>query len=389
MAQSNRLTKEKIKSDQFIEVVLRTYEFLKGSLKPIIIGAAIIIVVVGGFSIYQHQRQENRAEAFLTYTQAVEKYQEAESDWLDPDTSDDPLASKTPEAESDRPDLGETASSGPFQAAATQFQTVFQKYSGTPFADKARYNYAKTLYYQGDYDGAVAQFQSLVEQHQPENQILALYAQKAIGNCYEQKGEYQRAIEAYTPAEDKLPSVAMREHVLADLRFAQARCYEKLERFDDALAIYKDLMDLFRANLENAIQRKSEELIRSEKSRSAKSLIAGLQNPPNVADAERLENEGNFHGAFVAYAEAIHNYKVEKDIHGGLTKERRERVNRFEKIANDFLKNLGDARRSESEERTSTALYYYGQAVGLDFAPSRKLYEKVLFRHDRIQRDQE
>ncbi len=370
MAQSKRLTKEEVKSDQFVEAILNGYDFLKANLKRIIIGVAIIILVVGGFAVYQQQQQRDRAEAFLKYTQAIEKYQEAESNWLDAD---------------------QTETSGEqFQAAATQFQAIFQRFPGTPIVDKARYNYAKTLYYQGNYDSAIAAFQAVIEKHQPENQILALYAQKAIGACYEQKSEYQKAIEAYTPAEGKLPQIAMRDHALADYRLSQARCYEKLGDFDNALAIYKDLVDLFQENLEKAIQQKSLKLIPG-----AKLLITVLPQPPSVIAAERLEDEGAYYDAFVAYTEAIHDYKVDKDIHGGLTEELRARINRFEKAANDFLKNLRDGRRAELEGRN--ALYYYVQAVGLGsrnfyekvfgFAPSRQLYEKALLGRDKIQRE--
>jgi tetratricopeptide (TPR) repeat protein len=370
MDQSKRLTKEEIKNDQFVEVTLQVYEFFKANLRPIIIGVAVVILVVGGFAFYQQQQQSTRAEAFLKYTQAVEKYQEAESNWLD----------------------AEKAETSGFQAVETQFQTIFQRYPGTPVADKARYNYAKTLYYQGDYDGAITHFQAVVNDHQPENQILALYAQKAIGSCHEQKGEYQKAIKAYTPAEDRLPQIAMRDYAFSDFRLSQARCYEKLGDSDNALAIYKDIIDLFEANLENAIQQKSlEELIPR-----AKTLIAALSQPPDVTAAEKLENEGNYRGAFDAYTEAIHAYKVDKDIHGGLTDEQRQDINRFEKAADVFLKNLRDARRAESEGRN--ALYYYVQAVGLGgrsfyekvfgFAPSRKLYEKALFCRDKLQHAQ-
>ncbi|MCE2396694.1 tetratricopeptide repeat protein [Candidatus Poribacteria bacterium] len=365
MDQGRRLTKEEVKSDQFVDSTLQVYEFLKTHLKSIIIGATIVILVVGGFAFYQHQQQTARAEAFLKYTEAIEKYQEAESDWFDADGTEKP-----------------------FETAATQLQAIFQKYPETSVADKARYNYAKARYYEGDYDGAISHFQMVVNEHQPENQILALYAQKAIGNCHEQKGEYQKALEAYTPAEDKLPQIAMRDYAFSDFRLSQARCYEKLGDFDNALAIYKDIIDLFKTNLEKAIQQKSRDLIPG-----AKALIARLPQPPSVTAAEGLENEGNYHEAFAAYAKVIHDYKVDKDIHGGLTDERRRTINRFEKTANDFLINLRDARRAESEGQDP--LNDYVQAVGLGgrsfyekvfgFAPHRSLYEKALFHRDKLQ----
>ena len=369
MDQGRRLTKKEIKSDQFVDSTLQVYEFLKENVISIIVSVAIVILVVGGFAFYQHQQQTARAEAFLKYTEAIEKYQEAESDWLDADGTEKP-----------------------FETAATQLQAIFQKYPETSVADKARYNYAKARYYEGDYDGAISHFQVIVNEHQQENQILALYAQKAIGNCYEQKGEYQKALEAYTPAADKLPQIAMRDYAFSDFRLSQARCYEKLGDSDDALAIYKDIIDLFETNLEKAIQQKSRDLIPG-----AKALIATLPQPPNVTAAEGLENEGNYHDAFAAYAKAIHDYKVDKDIHGGLTDERRKTINRFEKTANDFLKNLREARRAESEGRDP--LYDYVQAVGLGgrsfyekvfgFAPHRSLYEKALFCRDKLQKNNE
>ena len=48
MSQDRRLTKEDIKSDQFVDSTLQVYEFLKENLKSIIIGATIVILVVGG-----------------------------------------------------------------------------------------------------------------------------------------------------------------------------------------------------------------------------------------------------------------------------------------------------------------------------------------------------
>ena len=88
------------------------------------------------------------------------------------------------------------------QEVATQFESIFQKYSGTSFADTSRYNYAKVLYYQGDYADARTHFKSVIEDHQQENKILALSAQKAIGDCYTQEGKYQDAINAYQKSEN-------------------------------------------------------------------------------------------------------------------------------------------------------------------------------------------
>ena len=359
MAQSSRLTKEEIKEDRFIEAVLKSFEFLKTNLKTIIIALAVVIIGIFGASTYRQHQQDQRAEASFALVKAIEKYQEAEQDSLSDEKADD--------------------SDEKFQAIAADFQTVVREYSGTSFADKALFNYAKTLYYQGNYDEARIQFQSVIDS-QPEDGILILYAQKAIGDCYAQEGKYQKAIAAYQSGKDALtPKIpdAVRDFVLANGTFSQALCYEKLGQPGEALPLYKDLEQIFNDNLEKAIQQKSLEFIPE-----AKTVISEFPQPPVVSNAQALEGQGSFYDALVAYVEAIHRYKVDGDIDGGLNKELRERIRNFETKANEFLKNLRDARRYESEARRSTALYYYDQSVGLDFAPSRNLYEKaILYRN--------
>jgi len=359
MAQSSRLTKEEIKEDRFIEAVLKSLEFLKKNFKTIIIALAVVIVGIFGTWTYRRHQQDQRAEASFALVKVIEKYQEAEQDSLNAEKAND--------------------SNDKFQAIATDFQTIVREYSGTSFADKALYNYAKTLYYQGNYDGAKIQFQSVIDS-QPEDEILVLYAQKAIGDCYAQESKYQEAIAAYQsdkyPLTPKIPGAVL-DFVLANAKFSQALCYEKLGQPDEALPLYKDLVQLFNDNLKKAIQQKSLEFIPE-----AKTVISEFPQPLVVSNAQALEDQGSFDDAFVAYVETIHRYKVDGDIHGGLNKELRERIRNFETKANEFLKNLRDARRYESEARRSTALYYYDQSVGLDFAPSRNLYEKaILYRN--------
>ena len=65
MARDQRLTKEEIQEDKFIEGLLKTYQFLKENLRSIIIVVGIVVIAVAGYAAY-HQNQENRrAEATI------------------------------------------------------------------------------------------------------------------------------------------------------------------------------------------------------------------------------------------------------------------------------------------------------------------------------------
>lgn len=363
MAQDRRLTKEEIQEDKFVEGVLEVYAFLRRNLRAIVIIVGVIVVAVAGYAAYSQNQENRRAEATLALRQATEAYQTAEESLFDTET------------------LAESEES--LKAAQTQLQEIYDKYPNSIFSDKARYQYAKTLYYQKNYPEARAQFQQIIDQHQPENQIYSLYAQKAIGNTYEQEGNYEAAIAAYQ-AKAFLPtqqlSPAIRQFVLASAKFNQALAYEKSGDPDAAGAAYKEIIDEFRTTLEAGIAQKSLELIED-----AKVVIEAIGEPLDISGAQTLENEKRYYDAYVAYTDAIRTYKVNKDIAGGLTSELRKQIGSFEKEAMEVINNVQNARRADEEGRESSALYSYDLVVEFEkLGLSRRLYENALLHHKRL-----
>ena len=268
MARNQRLTKQEIQEDKFIEGLLKTYAFLKANLQAIIIAAVVVLVAVGGYAAYYQNQENRRAEATLALRQATEAYQKAEEGLFD--------AEKLAESE----ELLKTAQ--------TELKAVFEKYPDTSFADKARYQYANTLYYQGNYAEARTQFQQVMQENQPENQMDILYAQKAIGNTYEQEGDYQKAIAAYEanafPDTPQL-SPAIRKFVLMEAQLNQALAYEKLGDLETARNTYKAIIDAFRSTLETGLTQKSQELLEEVKTvitAVGEPLDSDVSNPKNL-----------------------------------------------------------------------------------------------------------
>ena len=347
MARDQRLTKEEIREDKFVEGVLKAYMLLRGNLRTIIIVVGVVLVAVAGYAAYYQNQENRRTEAAIALRQANEVYQTAEDSLFDTEK------------------LAESEES--IITAQAQLQEVFEKYPNTSFSDKARYQYAKTLYYQRNYPEARAQFQQIIDQHQPENQIYTLYAQKAIGSTYEQEGDYKKAAAAYqTKAFPPTPQLSpeIREFVLASAKFNQALAYEKSGDPDDARAAYKEIMDEFRATLEAGLAEKSRELIED-----AKVVIASIGEPLDVSSAQKLENEKRYYEAYVAYTDAILTYKVNKDITGGLSSELRKQIGNFEKQALEIISSIQNARRADEDKTESLALYSYDLVV--EFEKSR------------------
>ena len=269
MARNQRLTKEEIQEDKFIEVVMQTYAFLKDNLRTIIIISGVVLVAVAGYAAYYQNQATRRTNASHALRQATEAYQTAENSLFD--------AEKLAESE----ELLKTAQ--------TQLKAVFEKYPNTTFADKARYQYASTFYYQGNYAEARAQFKQIIENHQPESQMESLYAQKAIGNTYEQEADYENAIEAYQAksfhATPEL-SPEIRKFVLTEAKSTQALVYEKSGNTVAARDTYKEIIDEFRSALEAGLERKS-----LERLEEAKEVIAAIGEPldADVSNPKKLE----------------------------------------------------------------------------------------------------
>ena len=364
MARNQRLTKEEVQEDKFIEAVLKTYAVVKANLRIIIVIAVVVLVAVAGYAAYYQSQESSRAEATVALREAAEAYQKAEESLF----SAEKLA--------EREELLKTAQ--------TQLKEVFEKYPNTTFADKARYQYANTLYYQKNYAEARSQFQQVIDDHQPESQIDSLYAQKAIGNTYEQEQNYDAAIAAYQakafPPTPQLPS-EIRKFVLAEAKANQALVYEKSGDSDTARAVYKEIIDEFQSALEAGITQTSRELIEE-----AKGVVVIIEEPLDLSEAQKLENEKRYYEAYVAYTDAIRAYKVNKDIQGGLSSELRKQLVSFEKGAVQVINSIQNARRAEDEGRESSALLGYDAVVELDtLGLNRKLYENALFHRKRLE----
>ena len=160
--------------------------------------------------------------------------------------------------------------------------------------------------------------------------------------------------------------------------------YEKSGDTGAARDTYKEIVDEFRSTLEAGLERKSLELLEE-----AKVVITAIGEPIDVSNAEKLENEKKYFEAYSAYTDAIRMYKVNKDIHGGLSAELRKQVGSFEKVATTVISNVQNARRADTEGRESSALYNYNVVVEFEtLGLSRRLYENALFHYKRLASEQ-
>ena len=372
MSQKRRIMNEEIKQeDKFIDLVFTCYTFIKDNAKIITIVTSVVIAVVVGYFLYNQNQENTYAKASAHYSEVITTYKDAEKDFLD-------TAAPTEDTEDE-----EKTEKPTFPVAEGKLKTFFQKYPNTVFADKARYQYAKSLYFQEKYSEARNEFQVVVDTHKAENELLALYAQKAIGNCYEQEKNYTKAINAYEtnsfPNNTNL-SPQIRLYVITGAKFNQALCYEKLNEIEDAKVAYQDIIDEFEKTIQTGLEQKSNDLLNH-----AKDVINGIEDSIDLTQATKLETDELFFDALIAYTDAIRDYKVKKDISHGLPDDIRKRIKIYEELATSFIKNVQLAKDAEKVGNHSSALNSYNRITKLsDLGLNRNVYERAHLNYDRL-----
>lgn len=372
MAHSEKVTKKELKEDKFVTLTLEFYEFLRKNLKNIIISIGVVIVIIAAFSIYYHSMQQKEAAASVVMEEAIKLFEEAETAWTDQGKSSNDYKDK-------------------YKKAKTKFDDIIKRYGSSNYANKALYYSAKASYQIGEYDQAIQGFRQLVDKY--SNSLSALFAQSTLGNCYEQKGgvdNLRKAISEYAPVKfEKFTIFPQQEYVVAQSLFYQAMLYEKLGQLSDALKSYNQIIDTFDRNLQKAIDDKIKDILKE-----AKALVEKIARIPgaldkdmqaNISKARSDEAASKYEKALEAYSDVIHLYKSQTGSRESIPSKLQSEISEYDKRVADFFKNIRDARRYESEEQQSSALYAYDRAVGLTFAPTRELYENALLQRDRIQ----
>jgi len=374
MTQNNRLTQEVKQEDKFITLVLDCYTFLKDNARTIGIVVAVSIVGVVGYLAYTQNQEKKHAEASTNFSLAAETYRDAETNYFTvsaPSENEDDTEDETSEEKTS------------FEDAEEKLQIIFDKYANTALADKARYKYAKSLYFQGKYPEARTEFTKVIETHQPENQIYALYAQKALGNCLEQESDYVGAIAAYDGnAFPDTPQLApeIRQYVITNAKYNQALCQEKLNNSEDAKSLYKEIIDEFKTTVNYGIEQRSIELIND-----AKEVIVLIEDSLDISGAEGKESDQLYFEALVNYTDTIQAYKVKKDVEGGISSDTRERIRKYEDLVTTVISNVKSAQKSEKSGFLSSALNSYDDVVDFEkYGLSRELYENALLHYNRL-----
>lgn len=367
-----RITKRQLKEDKLISTTARLSIFLNEHWKEIASVIAGIVIFVGALSLYYSYVTGRNEKAARVLSEARTLFAEAES---------------AMESE------GKVESTiEKYENAKTKFQEVSQKSGHSYTNSEAMFYSAKCSYQLGEYDEAVSTFQNFVSKY-PKS-IFALYARKAIGQCYEQFGDdgsLRKAIQQYDEL-SRYPETYVTLKAFID----KGRCYEKLGEWEQAIAAHKIIMDKFKWNVQSAIQVRSKLLVQKARDVISKyEAVLGKSLSDSdfvrfVDEAALYEKEGQerWFEALKLLDKAIFSRKEywseASGEYGRMLQDASDTLRDYVDSSADVIRNISIGQKYQGQGDWDNALRYYRRAVDFDFLPGMDLFEEAQFRIDWI-----
>ncbi len=83
-----------------------------------------------------------------------------------------------------------------YEKAISRFEKIIRKYPDLTQAKEAQFKIAQLYVAREDFPGAIKEFEKTIRNY-PDDIMLCAKAQFAIGNCYQQQGDWDKALIAY------------------------------------------------------------------------------------------------------------------------------------------------------------------------------------------------
>lgn len=201
---SNRLTKEELRHDAFVDSTARATAYLQKNFMAVLVGLAAVAVVVIVAVFIMQSRQSSQVQAARTLFAVQSAY-----------------------------------SSGQYSEALLQMDELLGRFGGTDQGRDALYLAGASHLALGEHEDAIMRFESYLDVASAGQ--YATSARLGLGLAYEGQGDNELAVENFRAVREAVP-VESPEAVQASL--GEARVLQKMGRIDDAIAVLTPLTDV-------------------------------------------------------------------------------------------------------------------------------------------------
>jgi TolA-binding protein len=199
-----RVTKQEIKHDDIQDKIIESFSFFKTYAKQSVIAGIVIIVVAVMLNSYLTNKNKKEKSASIKLSYAINLIQ-----------------------------------SGNNQDALIAINDIQTQYWGTSPAKESFYYKALSEYNMHQYDKAEEDARRSLKNNKG-NKFLYASSSHLLGAIYEQNRKYEEAIKYYLPVnyKSKFDKITIPYSM-----YDAARCYEKLQKIEDAISLFKTIED--------------------------------------------------------------------------------------------------------------------------------------------------
>ncbi|HBE73013.1 MAG TPA: hypothetical protein DDW31_02815 [candidate division Zixibacteria bacterium] len=201
---SHRISKHRLKHDEFAEDMMRTVNFVKRYSTEVLAVAIGVLVIAVGLVFISQNRSKSEQTAGLMLNSAHGAMM-----------------------------------SGNFPQAQEGYREIATRHGSTAAGQEARIYLGNILFQQHDYQGALKQYRECAKSR-PKNPLLLQAALSGIAACLEQEGDFAGAAGQYAAIADRMRK---EEYLASDALMNAGRCYAEAGQPERARGSFQRLID--------------------------------------------------------------------------------------------------------------------------------------------------
>jgi tetratricopeptide (TPR) repeat protein len=231
MGGRRKIIKKKLKEpDEFISITEQAFLFVKGHLKTIATGGIILFLILLSIFLFQKWEEKKEGDAYQKFGSAMEIYQMLSSPNRETSISD-------------------------YKNLLEKFDEVIKEFPRTSSGKFSLLYKGNIHLHLGEFDETIKAYQAFLEKAGKEK-LYRYFAMEGLGYAYEEKKDYEKAVEAY----QKVLEMG-KNFQFAGAYLNMGRCYEKLGKKKEALENYKDFLKVSQKSImTNAVLEKISDL---------------------------------------------------------------------------------------------------------------------------------
>ena len=215
MPRKIKISRKKIdEPDEFVSTSSFVIDYVRNNYRniiPVTVVILVIAIVAFGWFYYSKEREREASSLFYQSKQIYNTTQNTQNNYQSVEEK--------------------------YRLSLGKFEDIRNNYSGTSSSIESSFYIGDCYYHLREYDKAIDYYNQFLN-NSSKGDYLKYFAFEGLGYCYEEKGNYEKALENFKKSMEE-GDVDIKELAFMNM----ARCYEALNDKANALEFYQKLSD--------------------------------------------------------------------------------------------------------------------------------------------------